>query len=349
MKINNWLIGIVMVAFAGYAAEDREPLPVAGNESVEEVQAAMLAANKSAQANSAARSVMLMSSGGTDTYQASGDLDTVVGSGTLSFSFRINKPYTEITSAKLHINAYDVDYPANNEHDKVYFNGEYVGRFKGANGEYRVNTFSIKPSLIKCPSSEGVTAINRFSVAVNVDNGGWVTGVGWAKLEINGETFSVNASDGTEIGGIKVKWSNMGNGTYELYRRDSKNGRFNLISKIKSTTTYVDTSVAWGRQYWYFVKFNEIESNIDVGLSGSSGVLPRVDNVEVAKLWLTGKGPYNVRVTWNNFDRDRYAVDKIFFDVEGTDLAYEWNIPSLGWPQNTIMDFDLSNGGIAIP
>ncbi len=320
-----------------------------------EVQAAMLAAQQAnaqesgpVRAKAASAGLRASSSGGSsETYMASGDLNNVVGSGNLNFSFRVDKPFTEITSAKLEINAYDVDYPANNEHDKVYFNGTYIGRLKGVNGDYQVNTFSISPSLIRCPSSEGQTAANSFFVAVNVDNGGWVTGVGWAKLTISGETFKLTASK-DDPRGIELKWTDVGD-RYDVYRRYTINSgkwEWHRIYGNLPVSTCLDRNVTYGDDVHYYVVANTgAKSNEATGMKGGNGKVPTVTEVDVSELWIAGEGPYYCFLKWNDFDRSKYYVSSVSFDLVSASGDHAWGERSHNsyiWP--FLPTFSLSDG-----
>ena len=325
---------------------------------IAEVQEAMLAAKESLQANTPngmkASVPRLRASAASDsvTYTASGDLDNVVGSGNLNFRFVVDKPFTEITSAKLEINAYDVDYPSANEHDKVYFNGTFIGRLKGVNGDYEVNTFSLSPSLVKCPASEGGTAVNTFSVAVNVDNGGWVTGVGWAKLTISGETFKLTAST-DDPRGIELKWNDVGD-RYEVYRRYTVNGKWewHRIYGNWSASTCIDKNVMYGEDVHYYVVANTgAKSNEATGMKGGNGKMPAITEVDVGDLWLTDAGPYWCFLKWNDFDKGRYYVSSISFElirVSGHTPAL-WPIPTVALAEGDQIDvFDVSFGNTCL-
>lgn len=55
-------------------------------------------------------------------YNATGELNVTKGEGTISLNFAVDRHFTEIESAKIVFNAYDVDYPEATEHDVAYFN-----------------------------------------------------------------------------------------------------------------------------------------------------------------------------------------------------------------------------------
>ena len=325
------------------------------------VQAAMLADKEATAARvgirakaSSTRLLSAQSDNSSVTYTATGDLDNVVGSGNLNFRFVVDKPFTQITSAKLEINAYDVDHPSANEHDKVYFNGSFIGRLKGVNGAYEVNTFNISPNLIKCPTTDGATAANTFSVAVNVDNGGWVTGVGWAKLTISGETFKLTASK-NDSRGIMLKWTDLG-GRYEVWRlREKTRDTWDKVDTDILACEYLDSNVQYGLEYRYRaidITKSKMVSNVATGYMGKSIDIPKITGIDVGELWLAGRGPYWCALEWNKFDSNLYAVTRIAFDI--TDKYGEQPYSLAPFPTSLHEDddvtlFDLWDLGYCIP
>lgn len=321
------------------------------------VQAAMLADKEATAARvgirakaSSTRLLSVQSDNSSVTYTATGDLDNVVGSGNLNFRFVVDKPFTQITSAKLEINAYDVDHPSANEHDKVYFNGSFIGRLKGVNGAYEVNTFNISPNLIKCPTTDGATAANTFSVAVNVDNGGWVTGVGWAKLTISGETFKLTASK-NDSRGIMLKWTDLG-GRYEVWRlREKTRDTWDKVDTDILACEYLDSNVQYGLEYHYRVRDitkSDMVSNTAIGILSIKPTEPKITEVDVSELWLSGKGPYYCFLKWNDFDKDHYSVSSISFDLirSESNTHVLWPIPTIQPSADQLEVFDVSQNGL---
>lgn len=279
----------------------------------------------------------------TYTFDASGDLNYTVGEGTLDFTFSVDQHFTEIKSATLTMNAYDVDYPEATERDLVYFNGTGLGRLQGGNNTYHVNSFPVPVKLIKVPKQEEVSAKNTFYVAVDVDDLDWVTKISWATLTIVGRVgIKVSASDGTEPDKILVTVkSGKENEVVDLYR----DGDF--VASLLTDTVYDDYDIEWGKVYHYHaVGSNGYKSEPDEGYSGT---LPAIKNVEVAELWLTGEGPYNLRVAWHDFDPKKVRVNNIRFRVVKTDsttdvFEYETNA-RLELKGPIPQDFDLSSKG----
>jgi len=302
------------------------------------LQAAMMTAkNEVLPARKALMALASTDSGlKTDTFEATGDLDQVVGTGTLSFRFNVNVPYTEIVSATLYINAYDVDYPESSEHDKIYFNGTYVDRLTGKNGTYVEKSYSISPKLVKCPARSGETAVNTFQLAVNVDNNGWVTGVGSARLVVSGRVFSIWASH-DDCRKITVEWTKDGL-CYDLYRRKTECGTWTKIAQNVVSSRYDDADTSYGYDYHYYV----VESRtteakvitamslgasarsssshdghpIAVGFRKGAGTAPKIScELPQSGGWLSEMGAKRIRVTWNMYDESKYRVSLIRFKL----------------------------------
>ena len=197
--------------------------------------------------------------------------------------------------------------------------------------------------MIKVPKQEEVSAKNTFYVAVDVDDLDWVTKISWATLTIVGRVgIKVSASDGTEPDKILVTVkSGKENEVVDLYR----DGDF--VASLLTDTVYDDYDIEWGKVYHYHaVGSNGYKSEPDEGYSGT---LPAIKNVEVAELWLTGEGPYNLRVAWHDFDPKKVRVNNIRFRVVKTDsttdvFEYETNA-RLELKGPIPQDFDLSSKG----
>ncbi len=147
-------------------------------------------------------------------------------------------------------------------------------------------------------------------------------------------SLTLSASDGTAPGGIEVTWTDGGCEQYELFRGTSENGPFTHIATV-SGNKYFDSdfsdsvfSAKWGQPYWYYVNrvsgqkgaqpkdVTQRDSNVDVGLTKSGGELPKIEDVDVGELWLSGEGPYYCFLKWNNFDREHYYVSSITFNLK---------------------------------
>ena len=277
-------------------------------------------------------------------YDATGELDIIKGAGTISLNFAVDRHFTEIESARIVFNAYDVDYPEATEHDVVYFNGTSYIRLQGGNNTWHQNAFSVSPEKIRLPETTGQIANNSFYVTVDIGNEGWVTSIGWARLEIRGkEGIVLEASDGDDPECVKVEWEGASVGdTYTVYRDGE------VIASGVSGTTYEDRDVEWGKPYTYHVEGRTGgQSNDDEGLVG---LLPMVTDVEVAELWLTKEGPYNVRLTWNDFDPEKVRVNNVKFTIEREQspsfgFDYEINARTAMSSELVPRDFDLAKDG----
>ena len=108
-----------------------------------------------------------------DTYAATGDLGITMSHGqTITLHFDIDKAYTSITSAKLVLYMWDVDYPCATEQDNVYFNGAYLGRLEGLNQGWDYNYFNVPVSKITAPASSGGTSRNTVTLNSAVEDFG---------------------------------------------------------------------------------------------------------------------------------------------------------------------------------
>ncbi|MBR4615048.1 MAG: putative Ig domain-containing protein [Kiritimatiellae bacterium] len=125
----------------------------------------------------------------------------------------------------------------------------------------------------------------------------------------DGDFVELDGTIRTEYG-VEVKWETTvkaGTPVYDLYRAPEGTDAFKLVKSGLRELRYVDLLSTCGgeleidRKYDYKVvdTVHDIESNVN---SGFAGTLPRLLDVEPAKLWLTGEGPYNARLTWNAYN-----------------------------------------------
>ena len=268
------------------------------------------------------------------------DLTVVKEQGeTIVVSFPVDVHLYDIRSVSIDAEAWDVDFPEDTEHDDVYFNGSPIGRLQGGNNSNHVNPFrSLSPSLVKIPATSGEIAQNTFSVKVDVGYEGWVTAINWAKLTVEGrEGIKVDATDGTEPEGVKVTWTSVPGATYTLYRGEAKGAKDKRLYG-GTDLEFLDEEAEAGKIYFYTV-----EAVVGSGSGSASGSGPRLlaagggtitgDNdgyyekppvitgIKFAKLFLTDKGPYNIKLEWNDYKEDVYQVDQIEFTFEGVGAA----------------------------
>lgn len=237
-------------------------------------------------------------------YDATGELNVTKGEGRISLNFAVDRHFTEIESAKIVFNAYDVDYPEATEHDVAHFNDASYIRLQGGNNAWHQNSFSVPPEKIRLPETTGQVANNLFYVTVDIDDGGWVTSIGWARLEIRGkEGIVVTATDGTEINGIKVSWTEVRGASYELYRSEVEGSIGTLIARGVGTS-YLDERVEWGKPYYYTVKASTGDEGSDDGLF--DGILPEIEEFELPDFWLENKAP--LAITWNEHSDKQFEV-----------------------------------------
>lgn len=261
-----------------------------------------------------------------NTFWATGELNIIRGGssgGTIDLYFDVPLSYITVSSIKVTMNAYDVDYPrsaySDVEHDKVYFNGTYIGRLRGGDVVWQENTFEVPKELLN-------PGRNSLHIDVNVDHTqAWVTSIGWARLVIDGYVMELFASDGEDSHGIDVTWGNIG-GPYTLYRATGKNGDFKPIPGAESLdkNSYTDTNIKYGQAYWYYVVTSSNQtSSKDSGYAKIDSDEPRIESIKCASLWLTGTGPYNMRLYWNKFNGDKYPFSILKIKIKATKTSYQ--------------------------
>lgn len=287
---------------------------------------------------------------------ATGDLNVWRGSGYsryLYLHFDLPETFTPTSGGTVSMDAYDVDWPVSTEYDRVSFNGVEIGRLRGGNQIWNQNTFDVPASAVK-------PGRNTIEIYCDVNDGGWVTQIGWATLTISGsEKIVLTASDGTEPGGILVEWTDDGDAPYEVFRGLAEGGPFTRVAVVP-TNAWFDSSAEWGVPYWYCVNgatgrkgsargnVDDYGSNIDDGLAMSDGALPKIESVDVAEVWIAGEGPYWCFLKWNDFDRERYRVSSVSFDLIRSDSGRSvWsNAPKATLDEGDPVEvFDVSRNG----
>ena len=182
------------------------------------------------------------------TVTATGDLGYVRGRGSLYFYFDVPATLKSVTSARVSMNSYDVDYPSAIEHDKVYFNGTYIGRLQGYNNGWEINTFAVPASSVKIGQS------NTMRIDVDVENTGWVTGSKDIVLYLNGEEgeIGLSASNGLK-NRIDLSWTvNFSGTTFNVYRGSTPES-LAIYQEGLTEMSFSDTSVNLGETYYYQV------------------------------------------------------------------------------------------------
>ena len=173
--------------------------------------------------------------------------------------------------------------------------------------------------------------------------------------------IQLEASDGTFEDGILVEWTPsrpVVNNTYELYRTSPEDGVCEHVGTF-TTTSYFDQDPKLKPDVKYLYKVSarfedngttkEVESNEDEGFYNDRK--PELLEVKVAKLWLTGEGPYNVKLKWNNYNDKVYKVEEATFKLEHTkDTGKKYNstLPNIDSYVSTSGGeniVDLSRGG----
>ena len=220
----------------------------------------------------------LSASGDDNTYWATGELNETKRMGeTISLQFDIPKVYGYILSATLTMNVYDVD-SYSTERDEVYFNGTYhIGTLVGGNNIWHENTFSVPASAIQ-------TGVNNLRIDVDVDQLGWVTRIGWAKLVIDGEVDYIKLEASSNLDdSIKLSWdvpSVMSGTRYYIDRRKYETDPFECLNKDNPTRErhYYDRTCLPGVKYYYRVRSEGgVESNEIVGKRVAKTVEPKFE------------------------------------------------------------------------
>ncbi len=252
-------------------------------------------------------------------YSAYGDLSTYSSGEDITLYFEVTDFFTEVKSARIVLNAYDVDYPSATEADITYLNGSSLGwRLQGGNEEWNVNNIPIKNlNLLKTPATVNETARNIFFVDVDATNEGWVTCISKAILVIEGEVgIKVDASDGTEPDGILIEWTEVPNAIYSLWRNEEGTEEFEQVY-CGSDASFLDKNVESLVTYNYVV-------NVSLGTVTLSGeddgyyleIMPKIEKVELPEFWLEDRAP--LAITWNNFDDEKFRVGSCMVLVQGT-------------------------------
>ena len=271
-----WLVcvGVTPLCFVEKAFAD---------DNIAEIEAALAREAQAGPRLKAASPKLLSATGGSDTYEATGELNVTKGSGSIVLKFNVPKAYTHVNSMTLSMDAYDVDYPVSNERDMVYFNGVQLGRLQGGNNIWNENTFRFTPNTAPLNVGE-----NTLRIDVNVDNGGWITRIGWAKLVVDGvvDYIRLEASQNYDDK-IHLEWKNVSPGLsgarYYIDRRENPTDQFRCLNKDNPTSERqyedrqsVDRDCLPGVNYYYRVRSESgIESNEVVGKRVAKTVEPK--------------------------------------------------------------------------
>ena len=266
--------------------------------------------------------VSLFSSGGTSTYRyaAKGGLSTSASGDDITLYFDVSDCFAEIKSARIELMSYDVDYPEATEADITYLNGVDLNQWlKGENGDWEKNTIQITNlSILKTPAVTGGTVRNTFYVDVNAHNEGWITCISEAILIIEGITFTVTASDGSDAEGVHVQWTPLSNATFTLWRGEKPREKTKQLGEgVFTTTEFLDTEVSSGKVYYYTVEAS-FSSGVDT-ISGTndgyadSDIAPKLLHLKLPSFWLENKAP--LVWVWNDFNNKKYKVTKFEYEI----------------------------------
>lgn len=133
------------------------------------------------------------------------DMDRTFGNNDAAhpIEFNISVATLPAQSARLTIRAYDVDEEAG-QVDKVYFNGQELGRLSGANNVWNATVFNVPVGLV-------LAGNNR--IRVDVDTSGdatlWVVNVDWGQLLIDGGAADRGSTGDVEITSYSIAGGNV--------------------------------------------------------------------------------------------------------------------------------------------
>lgn len=119
--------------------------------------------------------------------------------GVIEFSIEVDKGLPQ-KSVVLSINAYDVD-EERGETNKVFFNGQYIGKLSGTNNSWNTTIFEFDTSYVKTGSNKVKILITDSSPSGRIK---WSSKIDWGQLLIDG-----GAADQGNILGQIVKYNNQ--------------------------------------------------------------------------------------------------------------------------------------------
>ena len=142
-----------------------------------------------------------------------------------------------------------------------------------------------------------------------------------AYTENDKKEIVLRASDGEIEDGILLSWNRTKNGVYDIYRAEKGKTLERIVRGCRENSYLDKPSNEGDKKPWPDVFYdykvidvtNEIESNVDSGIWGTK---PQLLEVKPAKLWLTGEGPYNVKLIWNKYNKKIFDVKDGEFNME---------------------------------
>ena len=264
---------------------------------IAEIQAALAREAQAKPRLIAASPKLLSATDEVNAYWATGELNVEKAFGeTISLQFNIPQNYTHISSARLTINAYDVDTKFGRERDEVYFNGTHLGRLYGGADCWNENEFSVPTSLIK-------SGINHLYIVADADKENWWVTIGWAKLVIDSvvDYIKLEASQNYDDR-IQLEWKDVSSGLsgarYYVDRRGNPNDQFKCLNPDDPTCVRqykdMDKDCLPGVNYYYRVRSESgIESNEVVGKRVAKTVEPRFQFTLTGTDWPSTRGINN--------------------------------------------------------
>ncbi|MGH7857927.1 MAG: esterase/lipase family protein [Candidatus Binatia bacterium] len=118
---------------------------------------------------------------------------SLVSEGIVSASATLNLPAFDVDddAPSQVIEVEGVEVEISPEHDRVYLNGEPLGALDGADGQWRLNTFTVPIEKLRFPSARGANgappdaALNTVTIDIDVDNTieAWCVSIDWGALD----------------------------------------------------------------------------------------------------------------------------------------------------------------------
>jgi Ca2+-binding RTX toxin-like protein/pimeloyl-ACP methyl ester carboxylesterase len=178
--------------------------------------------------------------------------------------------------ALLTLRAWDVD-AAQGEVDEVYVNGQKLdGQLTGANDQWSTDTFSFTTDYLTLPAAAGETAVNEFSIDIDVNNEGWAVEIDWAELRVESEgvcpAVFVHGITGNE--GPNGESSMAGFKSYFLAQEPRLVDRASAPPLTKNSNTWVNAGILSGEVDALLA--NDTATRVDLVTHSMGGLNSRV-------------------------------------------------------------------------
>lgn len=226
-----------------------------------------------------------------------------------------------------------------------YVNGYAIYRSTSPNGTYKKikiirngNTSSYVDKGLKV----GNTYYYKVRAYCNINNKsvyGDYSPVKSAKVVPEKTTITVKASDYQTVA---ISWKAVkGCDGYKVYRAEAENGTFKSVKTIKSasTTSYNDSKLTTGKQYYYKVRAycNNNGKNVYGSYSGIKSAIPVLGKPKNLKAMVADSN--QIKVTW-----DAVPGAETYTILRSTSATGNFKIASEICTTNSFVDANVSNG-----